>query len=93
MDKKGLLQAIKKIKTDSPKRKFNQSVDLIVNLKDLNPKNPDDQVDFFVTLSNSIGIKRSVCALVGPELRDEAKKVCDQVVSQEEFGSLKKVRC
>ena len=90
MDKKSIAEAIKKIKSETSKRKFNQSVDMIINLKDLNLKNPEDQVEFFTTVQNGLGLKRKICALVGPELKDEASKVCDTSIPQTDFGKFKK---
>ncbi|MFC1648495.1 50S ribosomal protein L1 [Nanoarchaeota archaeon] len=89
MDKKVLLEAVKKAKAESSKRNFNQTVEMIISLKDMDMNKPEQQLDFFITTSKSLGIKRSVCALVGPELKDEAKKVCDHVVNQSDFGKLK----
>ncbi|MFH1770110.1 MAG: hypothetical protein ABH828_00985 [archaeon] len=82
MDKKSIIQALDKLKKDSKKRNFSQSVDLIVTLKDLNLKNVNDQVDFFITLHHSVNKKTKVCALVGTELADECKKVCDETITQ-----------
>ena len=57
MDNKKLSLALKKLKENTPKKKFNQSIDLIINLKNLNLKNPDDQIEFFMQLHNSKGKK------------------------------------
>lgn len=89
MDKKRILKALEKLKKESKKRNFSQSVDLIVTLKDLNMKNNDDQVDFFVNLHHPINKKMKVCALVGPELADECKKVCDETISATQFPEFK----
>jgi len=48
MDKKKFLEALNKAKQDSKKRNFKQKVDLIVNLKDLDLKKPEQQVEFFL---------------------------------------------
>jgi len=85
MDKKTVLEAVKKLREESKKRNFAQSVDIIVNLKDLDLKKNEEQVDFFATLHHPSGKKRKICALVGPELVDEAKKVCDKTVTADEF--------
>jgi len=71
-------------------RKFKESYDLILALKDLNMKNPDEQVEFFASLPHSTGKKVSVCALVGPEMIDDAKKLTDQAFEQSEFQKLDK---
>ncbi|NQU98890.1 hypothetical protein HQ533_05475 [Candidatus Woesearchaeota archaeon] len=90
MDKKTILQTLEKLKKDSKKRNFSQSVDLIVTLKDLDLKNSEQQVDFFVNLHHPINKKKNVCALVGPELADECKKICDETIVATQFDAFKK---
>ena len=83
MEKEKILEALKKIR--NKKRKFAQSVDLVVSLKELDLKKPEHQVDFFVTLPNDAGKKSKICALVAQELAPEARKVCDSVVLVDDF--------
>lgn len=90
MEKKTILEALKKLRETSKKRNFVQSVDLIVNLKDLDLKKPEEQVDFFLTLHHPTGKKKKICALVGPELIDDARAVCDKAVMSEDFDSYSK---
>jgi len=85
MDKKKFTSALKKIKEASNKRNFNQSVDLIVTLKDLDLKKPDHQVDFFLPLHHSNGKKIKLCGLVGPELKESSQKELDFTVGVDEF--------
>lgn len=89
MDKDTLQKALKELKETSKKRNFTQSVDLIINLKDLNLKSPEEQVDQFVTLHHSTGKKIKVCALVGPELIEDATKVCDKAIRANDFEKFK----
>jgi large subunit ribosomal protein L1 len=84
MDKKSLSEALKKLKSQK-KRNFSQSVDLIITLQDLNLKNPEDHVDFYLTLHHDTGKKVKVCALVGPETEEDAKAVCDETVLVDDF--------
>lgn len=88
MNKKSIEKAIKELRANSKERKFKQSFDLIVTLKEINLKNNDEQVDFFVTLNHSLGKKIKVAALVGPELADKAG-VCDIVIPQSDFEKYK----
>ena len=71
--------------TKESKRKFPQSVDLIVTLRDLNIKNPDEQVDFFLNYSHSFSKKKKVVVLAGPELAESAEGVVDLVIKQQDF--------
>ena len=85
MEKKDIQQALQNLKATSAKKKFIQSIDLIITLKDLNLKKPEEQIDTFVALSHSTGKPVKICALVGAELKDSATKVCDHVILSDEF--------
>jgi len=90
MNKKEVLDALKNLKKDSKERKFKQSIDLIVNFKDLDLKKPDHQVEFFANMHHDRGKKVKVCAFAAAELADEAKKNCDTVILQDDFNAYKK---
>lgn len=89
MDKKDFLKAIKKIR-EAKKRNFNQTFDLIVNLKNLDLKKPDDKVDLFVVLPHELGKKRKICAFVDDALVSQAKKAFDKVIEKQTFKTLDK---
>jgi len=89
MDKELIATTLKKIKENSPKRNFKQSVDLIINLKGLDLKKTDHNVNMFVILQHDTGKKISVCAFVGPEMESKAKESCDEVILQEQFERFK----
>lgn len=80
MNKNKFLEALKKAKQGSKKRNFKQKVDLIFNLKDLDLKKPENQVEFFLKLHYNKGKESKICALVGPELASKAKSACDNVI-------------
>jgi len=86
MDKKQATETLKVIKENSTKRNFKQSIDLIVNLKGLDLKKPEHNVNIPVALHYSRGKKLKICALVGPELLSQAKEVCDNAISVDDFG-------
>lgn len=85
MEKNEIISILKKLRETSTQRKFKQTFDLVVNLKGLDLKKQEQQVDFFAVLHNSKGKKMKTCALVGPELSDEAAKHCDFVINAHEF--------
>jgi len=90
MNKKDVVEALKLVKEQGPKRNFNQSVDLIIALRNLDLKKPEHQVDSFITLHYPIGKIVKICALVGPELMAQAKEACDHAVSVDEFEAIEK---
>ncbi|MFC1753569.1 50S ribosomal protein L1 [Thermoproteota archaeon] len=89
MDTDTLQKALKQLKESSKKRNFAQSVDLIINLKDLNLKVPEQQVDQFVALHYPVGKAIKICGLVGPELREDAEKAFDKMITATEFDQFK----
>jgi large subunit ribosomal protein L1 len=85
MEKEQFKTALEEVRKISPKRKFSQSVDLIINLKGLDLKKPEEQIDLFVPLPHQKGKKVKVCALVGPELIENAKASCDRAIQTDDF--------
>jgi len=83
MDKKRIIEVITELK-QAKKRNFSQSYDLIINLKNINIK--QNPVDFFVTLPKPKGRTIKVAAFVGPELAEQATKMCDLVIREPEFA-------
>jgi large subunit ribosomal protein L1 len=87
MDKQQIQTALKSLKEASKKRKFSQSVDLIINLKNINTKS--SPVSFFVTLPKSKGKKQKVAAFLGSELSDQGKSILDLVLMESDFPEYK----
>ncbi len=84
MKKEYFAQAIAELKK-APKRKFTQSYELILNLKGLNLKKPEEHVEFWMALPHAKGKQTKVAALVGPELAEQAKEACDFVIVHDDF--------
>lgn len=83
MDKNLILDTIKKVK-ESSKKNFVQKIDLVINLKGINLKKPEENIDLFVNLPNPPGKKIKICALVGKEMIDQAS-VFDKVIKKDDF--------
>lgn len=86
MDKEQIQNALEEVKKQ-PKRKFIQSYDLIVNLKDLVIK--QNPLDFFVTLHYPKGKSVKVAAFVDQQLVEQAEKHCDLVIKESDFSKYK----
>ncbi|HZX45075.1 MAG TPA: 50S ribosomal protein L1 [Candidatus Nanoarchaeia archaeon] len=86
MDKNKVLSSLKQLKEKSSKRKFIQSVDLIVNLKDIDLKKPEQSLNYYVSVHYLRGKKTKVCGLVGPELITQAKATFDNALSVDDFN-------
>lgn len=92
INKEQVLESIKKLRDSSPKRKFTQSVDFSISLKDTDVKKQENKLKEVVVLPNPLGKKISVCALVDKELIEDAKKVFDEAILKDEFETFKKKR-
>ena len=90
MNDKQIVQAIDSVKSSAKERKFTERVDLIVNLKDVDLKKPENHVDFFIALPSAPGKIRKIAALVDSELLEEAKAHADLVIPLERFGEYSK---
>ncbi|MEW5896308.1 MAG: 50S ribosomal protein L1 [Nanoarchaeota archaeon] len=82
MDKEQIQKALEELKKQ-PKRKFSQSYDLIINLKNIVLK--QNPVDFFVALHFPRGKKVKVACFADQLLREQAKKFCDLTIEEQDF--------
>ena len=86
MDKKSILEAIKIAKEVSKKRNFKQGFDLVINLKNLNLKKPEENLLLFTQLNHPIPNKKTkIAAFVDYDLEKQAKETCDLVILKDEF--------
>ncbi|MBI2102476.1 hypothetical protein HYT55_01445 [Candidatus Woesearchaeota archaeon] len=82
MDKQHVMKALDELKL-IPKRKFAQSYDLVINLKNLVTK--QEPIDVFVTVPHSKGKKIKVAAFVDQQLAGQADQFCDLVIREADF--------
>lgn len=85
MNKDLILKAIKKLRELSKKRNFSQTFDLVINLRGLDLKKPEHNVDLYVVLPHGKGKKSKVCAFVDEEMVNDAKAAVDFVITKDHF--------
>tara|TARA_Y100000310_G_C20609360_1_gene777196 strand:+ start:532 stop:1170 length:639 start_codon:yes stop_codon:yes gene_type:complete len=83
MDKEQVKKAITELKSQ-PERKFSQSYDLIINLKNLVVKS--SPVDLFVTLHYPKGKEVKIAGFVGNQLTEQSNKHFDLTISEADFA-------
>ncbi|MBD3318787.1 50S ribosomal protein L1 [Candidatus Woesearchaeota archaeon] len=88
MDKQQVLHTLQKAQEASKKRKFEQTVDLVINLRDINVKRTNERVNLFIDLPHPHGKTVRVCGLVDAQLAQAAKQHFDTTVQKEEFDAL-----
>ena len=85
METKNILQTLEKLKKESKKRNFKQSVDFSIALKEVDVTG-DGKIDEFLVLPEPIEKPIKICALVDKELVTQAREVCDKVITKDEFS-------
>ena len=86
MDKEQVRKALQEIRKQ-PQKKFVQSYDLVINLKDHDVKTAP--LDFFANLPHPKGKNVKVAAFVDQQLAEQAAKFCDAVIRDTEFDKYK----
>ncbi|MDY6764609.1 MAG: 50S ribosomal protein L1 [Halobacteria archaeon] len=83
-----LEDAVSKALSEAPERNFVESVDLAVNLKDLDLNQPENRVDIEVVLPSGIGRDIKVAAIAEGEAALRAEEVADRVIRPSEISEL-----
>jgi len=86
-----LMEAIEKAKKAGKPRNFKQSMELIINIKDIDLRKPENRIYEVIELPHGRGEKPSkICVIAGPALASEAKKIpeIDRVIEREELEAL-----
>ncbi len=82
--------AIKQALDRSKKRKFIQTVELVVNLQNIDLKRPENRINIEVVLPNSPKKQRKVCIIAEGELAYKAKEMGLKVVTKKDIEELAK---
>lgn len=88
-----IMEAVKEAKEQSKLRNFTQSIDVIINIKDLDVKKPENRFDEEVDLPNGRGKPVKIGFIAEGELAVQAKNAgINLVVSKEELEEFGKDR-
>jgi Ribosomal protein L1 len=88
-----IVEAVKKAKSDSKPRNFTQSIDVVINIKDLDVKKPENRFDEEVFLPNGRGKGIKIAVIADGELAISAKDAgADLVISKADLEELGKDR-
>ncbi len=91
--KQEILEAVKKAKEDSKPRNFTQSMDVVINIKDLDVKKPENRIDEEVFLPQGRGKDVRIAFIADGELALQAENAgADLVITKSELEELGKDR-
>lgn len=74
LDNKTLLQAVKEAKEKSGKKNFNQTVDFIMDIKEIDMKSPEGKIQEVVELPHVTGKPNKLCVIASGELAMKARR-------------------
>ena len=91
--KQEILEAVKKAKEESKPRNFTQSVDVVITIKDLDVKKPENRIDEEVLLPNGRGKDVKIAFIADGELALQAKNAgANMVINKGELEEMGKDR-
>lgn len=90
LDQRTILNAVKEVKEKSKERNFTQSVELILNLQDIDMKSPEGRIQQNIELPYPpTGKTNKICVIASGELALKAKRAnADLVIERDELEGL-----
>jgi len=89
LDQKTLLNAVKEAKEKSGKKNFNQTVELILNIQEIDMKSPEGRIQEIVELPYSTAKPNRVCVIASGELALKARKAnADYVIERSDLEGM-----
>lgn len=89
LDQKTILDAVKQAKEKSEKRKFNQSVELVLKLQEIDMKSPEGKIQEIVELPHALEKPNKICVIGSGEFALKARKAnADLLVERAELEGL-----
>jgi large subunit ribosomal protein L1 len=74
LNMKNLLAAVKEVKSKATERKFPQSIDLAINLQNIDMKKPEGRIQERIELPHSVGKEIKICVIATGGMALKAKK-------------------
>ncbi|MFQ5999438.1 MAG: 50S ribosomal protein L1 [Candidatus Bathyarchaeia archaeon] len=89
LDTRNILDTIKELKNKSEKRNFVQSIELIINLRDIDPKKPENRIQELIELPYHPGKESKICVIASGEMALKAKKAgADLVIERSDLEAM-----
>ena len=88
MAEKETVKAVKKALENRKKRGFLETVDLAINLKDVDLSVPKNRIQEDIILPHGRGRSVKVCVIGSDEMAMKSREVADRVITPEELGTI-----
>jgi large subunit ribosomal protein L1 len=89
LDEKTLLDAVKEAKANSGEKKFTQSIELILDIKEIDMKSPEGRIQQVIELPHVTGKPNKIMVIASGELALQARKAkADKVIERTDLTAL-----
>lgn len=88
MAEKEIIEAVREALSKAPERKFSESVELSINLKDVDLTNPKNRIGEELILPKGRGKDVRIGIFATPEMAAKAKNAVDLIIPTEEISKL-----
>jgi large subunit ribosomal protein L1 len=89
LDKKTIVDAVKEAKEKSGKKKFNQTIDLILNIQEIDMKAPEGKIQEILELPHAAGKPNKVVVVASGEMALKARRAnADNVIERADLEAL-----
>jgi large subunit ribosomal protein L1 len=89
LNSKALLESVKEAKSKTEKRKFTQSVELVINLREIDMKKPESKIQELVELPHPVAKQSKVCVIASGDLALRARRAgADLVIERADLDAL-----
>jgi large subunit ribosomal protein L1 len=97
LDRKTLLDAVREAKTQSGEREFNQTIEFILDIKEIDMKSPEGKIQAVIDLPHATGKQNKICVVASGELALKARQAkADAVLEKSDLeayaGNKKQLR-
>lgn len=97
LDRKTLLDAVREAKKQSGEREFNQTIEFILDIKEIDMKSPEGKIQAVVDLPHATGKQNKICFVASGELALKARQAkADAVLEKSDLeayaGNKKQLR-
>jgi large subunit ribosomal protein L1 len=86
--KDALVRAIEEAIAAAPPRRFKQSVEMIVVLRDIDPRTPEGRIREVIILPHRPRKHVKVCVVADGDMAVKAREVADRVITREELQAI-----
>jgi len=88
LDEEAIIEALKEMRARTKKRNFRQSVELLVSLRDIDLRRPENRIRELVELPNGLGKEARVCVIASGDAALRAKRAGLDVLDREELEAM-----